>query len=115
MTQLRNKVTLIGHAGITPEIKSTPSGKKVAKFSLATNENYKNKAGEKSTDTQWHNLVLWGKQATIAEKFIQKGSEIAIEGKLNNRSYINKNGVKKFISEVIVSEIVFMAPAPKAA
>lgn len=109
MTQLRNKVQLIGHAGINPEIKSTPSGKKVAKFSLATNESFKNKAGEKSSDTQWHNLVLWGKQATIAEKFIQKGSEIAVEGKLNNRSYINKKGEKKFISEVIVTDIMFMA------
>lgn len=109
MNQLRNKVQLIGHAGIDPQIKSTASGKKVVKFSLATNDSFKNKEGERKVNTQWHNLVLWGKQATIAEKFIQKGSEIAIEGKLNNRTYITPTGDKKFISEVIVTDIMFMA------
>ena len=109
MNQLRNKVQLIGHAGIDPQIKSTATGKKLVKFSLATNESFKNKEGERQFSTQWHNLVLWGKQATIAEKFIQKGSEIAIEGKLNNRTYITPSGEKKFVSEVIVSEITFMA------
>lgn len=109
MNQLRNKVQLIGHAGINPEIKSTASGKKLAKFSLATKESFKSKEGDRQISTQWHNLVLWGKQASIAEKFIQKGSEIAIEGKLNNRSYITPSGEKKFVSEVIVTDIMFMA------
>ena len=106
MNTLRNKVQLIGNLGQNPEVKELTGGKKVAKFSLATNETYRKKAGEKVTDTQWHNLVAWGKTAEIIEKYVKKGSEIAIEGKLLNRNYTDKEGVKRFVTEIQVSELV---------
>ena len=105
---MRNKVTLIGNIGNAPEVKELTGGKKVAKFSLATNETYKNKAGEKITDTQWHNLVAWGKTADIIEKYVKKGSEIAIEGKLLNRNYTDKDGVKRYVTEIQVNELVML-------
>ena len=87
MNTLRNKVQLIGNLGNDPEIITLESGKKLAKFSIATNESYKNSLGEKITDTQWHNVVAWNKTAEIIEKYVTKGNEIAIEGKLTSRSY----------------------------
>ena len=90
MSTLRNKVQLIGNLGNDPEIITLESGKKLAKFSLATNESYKNEQGEKITQTDWHNLIAWNKTADIIEKYITKGKEIAIEGKLTNRSYETK-------------------------
>ena len=95
MKNLRNKVQLIGNLGKDPEVKQLESGKILAKLSLATSENYKNADGEKVTDTQWHNLVAWGKTAQIAEKYLKKGNKIAIEGKLINRSYEDKEGIKR--------------------
>ncbi|MDG1111582.1 MAG: single-stranded DNA-binding protein, partial [Polaribacter sp.] len=82
MNTLRNKVQLIGNLGNDPEIITLESGKKLAKFSIATNESYKNAMGEKVTDTQWHNVIAWNKTAEIIEKYVIKGNEIAIEGKL---------------------------------
>jgi len=108
MYALKNKVQLIGNLGNAPEIKTTEGGKKLARFSMATNESYRNAKGEKITETQWHNLVAWGKVADIAEKFLVKGSEIAIEGKLMNRNYIDKAGVKKYITEVQVAEVLLL-------
>jgi single-strand DNA-binding protein len=105
---MRNKVTLIGNLGQNPEVKELNGGKKVAKFSLATNESYRNKAGEKITDTQWHNLIAWGKTAEIVEKYVKKGSEIAIEGKLLNRNYTDKDGVKRYVTEIQVNELVML-------
>ncbi len=105
---MRNKVTLIGNLGQNPEVKELDGGKKFAKFSLATNETYHNKAGEKITDTQWHNLTVWGKTADIVEKYLKKGSEVAVEGKLLNRNYTDKEGVKRYITEVQVSELVML-------
>src|ERR1051325_5933598 len=102
MNTLRNKVQLIGNLGQNPEVKELNGGKKVAKFSLATNETYRNKAGEKVTDTQWHNLVAWGKTADIIEKYLKKGSEVAVEGKLLNRNYTDKEGVKRYVTEIQV-------------
>ena len=84
MNTLRNKVQLIGNLGNDPEIVNLESGKLLAKFSIATNESYKNAEGEKVTDTQWHNVVAWGKTAEIVEKYVTKGKEIAIEGKLTS-------------------------------
>ncbi len=105
---MRNKVTLIGNLGQNPEVKELNGGKKVAKFSLATNESYLNKAGEKVTDTQWHNLIAWGKTAEIIEKYVTKGSEIAIEGKLLNRNYTDKEGVKRYVTEIQVNELLML-------
>ena len=90
MNTLRNKVQLIGNLGNDPEIITLESGKKLAKFSIATNESYKNAMGEKVTDTQWHNVVAWNRTAEIIEKYVTKGNEIAIEGKLTSLSYESK-------------------------
>ncbi|MBI5371072.1 MAG: single-stranded DNA-binding protein [Sphingobacteriales bacterium] len=108
MYALKNKVQLIGNLGQAPEIKTLDSGKKMARFSMATHENYRNAKGEKVTDTQWHNLVAWGKLAEIAEKFLVKGKEVAIEGKLVSRSYNDKEGQKKYITEIQVNELLLL-------
>lgn len=107
MSSLRNKVQLIGRLGAPVEIKDF-EGKKMARFSLATNEYYRNAKGEKVEDTQWHNVVVWGKLADIAEKYTEKGKEIAIEGKLTNRSYSDKDGNKKYITEVQANELLLL-------
>ncbi|MEW6470116.1 MAG: single-stranded DNA-binding protein [Bacteroidota bacterium] len=108
MNALRNKVQLIGNLGANPEIKTLDGGKKLAKLSLATNESYKNAKGEKVTETQWHNLVAWGKLAEIIEKYLMKGSEVAVEGKLISRSYSDKEGAKRYITEIQVSELLML-------
>ncbi len=108
MNALRNKVQLIGNLGKNPEIITLDSGKKLAKFSIATNESYKNAKGEKITDTQWHNVIAWNKTAEIVEKYLVKGNEVAIEGKLTSRSYEDKAGEKKYITEIIVNELLML-------
>ena len=108
MNTLRNKVQLIGNLGNDPEIITLDSGKKLAKFNMATNESYKNAQGEKITETQWHNLIAWNNIAEITEKYVKKGQEIVIEGKLTSRSYEDKEGVKKYITEVVVNELVLL-------
>jgi len=108
MNTLRNKVQLIGHLGNNPEIITLDSGKKLAKFSIATNESYKNAQGEKVTNTEWHNIVAWNKTADIIEKYLEKGSEIAIEGKLTSRSYDDKDGNKRYITEVVCNELLML-------
>ena len=108
MNTLRNKVQLIGNLGNDPEIITLESGKKLAKFSMATNETYKNNKGEKITDTQWHNVVAWNNTAEIVEKYLEKGKEIAIEGKLTSRSYDDKDGNKRYITEVVCNELLML-------
>ena len=108
MNNLRNKVQLIGHVGQLPEVKKLTTGQVLAKLSLATSDIYKNKDGEKVKETYWHNLIAWGKTATVIQNYVQKGQEIAIEGKLTNRSYEGKDGVKHYITEVIVNELMLM-------
>ena len=108
MNTLRNKVQLIGNLVMDPEVKEIKNGSKMAKFSLATNETYKNSAGEKVTDTQWHNVVVWGQAACVAERFLQKGSEVAVEGKIINRSYNDKEGNKRYITEIEVRDILLL-------
>ena len=108
MSTLRNKAQLIGHLGNKPEIITLDNGKKLAKFSLATNETYKNASGEKVTNTDWHNLIAWNKTAEIAEQYLEKGREIAIEGKLTSRSYDDKDGNKRYVTEVVVNELLML-------
>ena len=108
MSTLRNKVQLIGNVGQTPEIRNLESGKKVASFSIATNEFYKNSKGEKVQDTQWHNVVTWGKQAELIEKYVDKGKEVAIRGKLTSRSYETQSGEKRYVNEILVNEILVL-------
>jgi len=108
MNALRNTVQLIGNLGMAPEVKTLDSGKKLAKMSIATNEKYKNAKGELIKETQWHNLIAWGKTADIIEKYLKKGSEVAIEGKLINRNYTDKEGLKRYITEIQVNEILIL-------
>lgn len=108
MNSLRNRVQLIGNLGADPEIKSFEKDKKLAKMNLATTESYKDSKGELVKETQWHSLVAFGKTAEIAEKFLKKGKEVAIEGKLVTRTYEDKDGVKKYFTEVNVNEILLL-------
>lgn len=108
MSSIRNSVRLIGNLGQDPEIKNLDGDKKLAKFSIATKEIYKNESGERVTDTQWHNLSAWGNTATIVEKYLKKGKEVAIEGKLVTRTYTDKEGVKKYATEILVNEIALL-------
>lgn len=113
MNKLRNTVQLIGNLGMNPEIKTLESGKKLAKMSIATNDIYKNAKGEKVKDTCWHNLVAWGKTADIVEKLLVKGTEVAIEGKLVNKSYTDKEGNKRFSTEILVNELLILGSKSK--
>lgn len=108
MNTLRNRVQLIGHLGASPEVKTIIGGKKVAKLVLATNETYKNQKGEKITETIWHNLTAWGNNADIIEKYLQKGAEIAIEGKLKNSTYTDKEGIKRYVTNIEVQELLML-------
>jgi single-strand DNA-binding protein len=108
MYALKNKVQLIGNLGNNPEVRTTESGKKMARFSVATNETYRSAKGDKVVETQWHNLIAWGKVADIVEQFLSKGSEIAIEGKLINRNYTDKDGNKRYVTEIQVNEILML-------
>lgn len=107
MTTLKNNVQLIGRLGNDPEVRTFDSGKTMASFSMATNETYYNNQGEKVTDTQWHNIVAWGKKADIVSQYLKKGSEIAMQGKLINRSY-EKDGETKYITEISMNELLMM-------
>lgn len=106
MNSMKNKVQLIGHLGANPEVKTLEGGKKLARISIATNESYTNAKGEKVTETQWHNVIAWDKSAEIAEKLFTKGMEVLIDGKLVNRSYTDKEGNKKYITEVQANELL---------
>ena len=108
MNTMKNKVQLIGHVGQAPEVKVFGEGKKVANISLATNESYINAKGEKVEETQWHKVKAWGKTAEIIEKYVTKGKEIAIEGKLTYSDYLDKDGVKRYITEVVASDILLL-------
>ena len=108
MNAIKNKVQLIGNLGQAPDIKIIGDNKKVAHLNVATNENYKNAKGEKVTETQWHNVIAWGKLAEIAEKYLVKGTEIAIEGKLINRNYTDKQGIKRYVTEVQANELLIL-------
>jgi single-strand DNA-binding protein len=108
MNALKNKVQLIGHLGKDPEIKTLEGNKKLARFSIATNDTYRNAKGELVKETQWHNVVIWGKKADVAEKYLEKGKEVAVEGKLMTKSYTDKSGIKKYYTEVWVSELLML-------
>ena len=114
MYALKNKVQLIGHLGNAPEVKTLESGKKMTTFNVATNESYRNAKGEKVTETQWHRVVAWGKVAEIAVKYLEKGKEVALEGKLVNRSYNDRGGQKKYVTEIQVNELLLLGKPVKA-
>jgi len=106
---MKNRVQLIGNVGNDPEIKTLENGKKLAHLTIATNDHYTNDKGQKVEQTEWHRVTAWGKTAEIIEKFVVKGKEVAIDGKLTHRSYDDKNGEKKYITEVVVSEILLLS------
>jgi single-strand DNA-binding protein len=107
MTTLRNSVQLIGRLGNEPEVRTFESGKKMATFNLATSEVYYNNQGEKVEETQWHNIVVWGKKVDVVENYVKKGQEIAIQGKIQTRSY-EKDGEKRYITEINLNELLML-------
>ncbi|MBC7849938.1 MAG: single-stranded DNA-binding protein [Chitinophagaceae bacterium] len=108
MYTLKNKVQLIGNLGMDPDVRTTGSGKKWARLNMATSDNYRNAKGDKVTETQWHTIVAWGKNAELAEKYLLKGSNLAVEGKLVSRAFTDKSGSKKYITEIQVNEILLL-------
>jgi single-strand DNA-binding protein len=108
MNALRNSVRLIGNLGDNPKVRKLESGKTVANFNIATNEIYRDSKGEKQSETTWLRLVAWGKNAEVVENYVKKGSEIAIEGKITNRSYDDKNGEKQYITEILINQILLL-------
>lgn len=112
MYMLKNKVQLIGCLGRDPEVKITAKGKKWARLLLATHENYRNDKGEHISETQWHTLIAWGKLAELAEKCLRKGKQIAVEGKLVNRSFVDKHGITRKETDIILTDILMLGPRP---
>jgi single-strand DNA-binding protein len=108
MKSLRNSVQLIGNLGVNPEVKEVSNGNKMARFSMATSDTFKNQKGEKVTETQWHHLIIWGNLAEVAGKYLKKGSRIAVEGRLETNSYESKDGVKKYFTQVNVNDLVML-------
>lgn len=105
---VRNKVTLIGHLGKDPDFSTTQNGRNYARFSLATNEAYRNREGELVEETEWHRCVVWGSKAEAVHKHLTKGQEVAVEGKLRHRSYDDKDGIRRYVSEVEVGSFVMV-------
>jgi single-strand DNA-binding protein len=103
-----NKAILIGNLGRDPEMRYTPNGQAVTKFSIATTEKFKDKNGERQERTTWHNIVAWGRQAEVAKEYLSKGRPVYIEGRIDNRSYDDKDGNKRYISEIIVQRMQFL-------
>jgi single-strand DNA-binding protein len=108
MNAMKNRVQLIGRLGQDPEVRTLNSGKMVAQFSLATSEVYKNSAGERVQDTQWHQVIAWGKLAEVSENLLIKGQEVVVEGKISYRNYEDKNGIKRYVTEIIASDIMLV-------
>jgi single-strand DNA-binding protein len=109
MSNLRNRVTLIGRLGKDPESTTFESGRVKVGFTLATTEVYRDKNGEKTEDTQWHNVVFWGKPAEIASAYLKKGQQVAIEGRISTRSYDDEKGVRRYVTEIVGNELVMLS------
>lgn len=108
MSGYLNKVILIGNLGRDPELKMTPGGQALARFSIATTETWKNPQGEKQSKTEWHNVVIWGKQAEIAEKYLRKGAQVMVEGKIQYREYTGQDGVKRTACDIRCDHFVML-------
>ena len=107
-----NKVILVGNVGRDPEVRYLDNGVVVAKFPLATSETYTNKSGDKVTNTEWHNIVLWRKLAEVADKWVKKGNPLYIEGKIRSRSYDDKDGIKRYITEIVGDNMQMLGKKP---
>ncbi|WP_421811319.1 single-stranded DNA-binding protein [Flagellimonas sp.] len=112
MSNFRNHVQLIGNVGEDPKITLLDGGRKVARFPMATNEYYTNAQGEKIQNTDWHQIVAWGKTADILEKYTAKGSEIGVQGKIKTRSYTTEDGNQRYVTEIVAEEILLMGSKP---
>ena len=108
MNSLKNRVTLIGNLGQDPETKTTETGKKVTHFTLATDDGYKNSDGQKISETTWHNIVAWNGLADVAGRYLKKGREVAVEGRIVYRAYEDKKGITKNITEIVLSDLVLL-------
>ena len=106
---MKNRVQLIGRVGQDPEVKTLDGGKKLATVSIATNDVYYKENGDKVEQTEWHRVTAWGKTADIIEKYVVKGKEIGIEGKLTHRSYEDKNGEKRYVTEIVANEVLLLS------
>jgi single-strand DNA-binding protein len=111
MNPMRNRVQLIGNLGHDPEIKTLENGKKVVRFTLATNESYKNSEGQKVDETTWHNITAWNGLADRASKYLKKGNEVAVEGRIVYRSYEDKKGVTKNVTDIVLSNLLLLRSA----
>lgn len=103
-----NKATLIGNLGEKPEVKTLESGIKVASFSVATNETYKDSEGNSKTETEWHSIVAWSNLATVVEKYFEKGTKVYLEGKIKTRNYVDKLGQTKYVTEIIADNVIML-------
>lgn len=103
-----NKVILIGNLGADPELRYTPSGSAVANFNIATTEKWKDKDGQTQERTEWHRIILWSRQAEIAKEYLRKGSSVYIEGRIQNRSYDDKDGIKRYVTEIVGQRMQFL-------
>lgn len=110
MNKINNTVRLIGNLGFDPEVREIAKGRKVARISVATNETWTNNEGEKVTDTQWHTVVAWGRTADMVQRLLRKGSPIALEGRLVHRSYTGKEGIKRFVTEIVLNDFKLVGP-----
>lgn len=110
MNSLKNRAQLIGHLGQDPELKTIESGKKVARFTLATDDSYKNSEGQKIKETTWHNIIAWNGLADLSDKYLKKGSKVAVEGRIVYRTYEDKKGVTKYITEIVLNDLMFLDP-----
>ena len=108
MSTLKNRVTLIGNLGQDPETKTTETGKKLTHFTLATSDGYKNADGQKVNETTWHNIVAWNGLAEIAGKYLKKGKEVAVEGRIVYRTYEDKKGATKYITEIVLNDLILL-------
>lgn len=108
MNSLRNRVHLIGNLGQDPEIKNLDGGKKVTRFTLATHEDYKNSEGQKVKETTWHNIVAWNGLADVAGRYLKKGREVAVEGRIVYRNYTDKTGATKYVTEIVINDLLFL-------
>ena len=105
---MKNRVTLIGNLGQDPELKTTETGKKVTHFTLATDDGYKNSDGQKVSETTWHNIVAWNGLAEIAGKYLKKGRQVAVEGRIVYRTYEDKKGATKYITEIVLNDLTLL-------
>jgi single-strand DNA-binding protein len=108
MSTIKNQVVLIGNLGNDPEVTNFESGSSIAKFSMATNETYKKENGEKNTQTEWHTIVVWGNLVSIVERYLKKGSEVCIKGKITYRNYQDKQDITKYITEIKADEVLIL-------